>query len=296
MLLRDLNQQMTDKQNGSYESLTIAAYASGMTLGDRQSGLICPYCHGGGSKERSLSIAVYESGAQWRCWRNSCGKKGRLNLNTGMFHDGAPTDDLDRTNGTGMMKQPQPNYISNLYNNLCQMKPEWKKYFQDTLGMIPDKLIGLGWLSTNFGHLVIPLKSCNGCVVGHEFRLMEGVPKSRLNLLSTKSFVRSAYNCPKKSDFVLIVEDAMSAAKASAVCRTYALHGTNFCQQHIEELSSEWGGSKFLLALDKDATMKAADYVKTYRFQLPGLTLCPLSKDLKHEYVADIEKLVESYK
>lgn len=298
MLLRD-QQQASPPPMGTYESLTISAYRDGMALGERKTGLLCPYCHGGGTKERSLSIVVYHDGAQWRCWRASCSRRGRISLTSGAFIEGADTSALDKTGGLGLGKEfPQPGWgeVTQLYNSLTALSPVWRNIVLSRFGIVPEVAVAKGWMSTKCGRLVIPLRAANGVIVGHEFRKEVGEPKSKLNLLSTNSFVRGVYDSDKDKDTVLIVEDAFSALKASSVCRTYALHGTNLTQRHIEELADEWPAKLYLLALDKDATLKASELVKRYALLLPNLRLCPIDRDLKYYFVSEIQQLVESYK
>jgi hypothetical protein len=278
-----------------YESLTISAYADKLNFGDRKGGLMCPYCHGGGSREASFSMISYHDGVQWKCWRASCGRKGKLNLKSGMFWEGADVSGLESFEARSARTASSEDRAM-LYN-LCVMTDEWKDCLKARFGILPEAAIRKGWNSNKSGDLVIPLKGCNGQVVGHEFRKMVGEPKSKMNLLNTKYFPRNAFSTNSlEKDTVLIVEDSISALKASIVCRTYSLQGTNMVQNHIEELADNWPAKRYLIALDKDATEKAVNYILRYKFMLPGLELCPIQKDLKYYYVSEIQQLVESYK
>lgn len=280
-------------QSPSYEHLMVADYAANIAQGERRTGLVCPFCLGGGSTERSFSVISYPDGIFWRCWRASCDKKGKINLSTGVFLDGAayraPT-----------AATPSPDWPTSHYY-LTKISTEWADKLSTEYGIILDYAIAKGWNGNSLGELVIPLKTCDGAyVVGHEFRRMKGEPKSRYNIISKSEagFVRNAFECKLERDrkTCLIVEDSISALKGSIVCRTYSLQGTNFTQRHVEELGDKWGCDNFLLALDKDATEKASGLVQRYQILLPQLRLCPLKRDLKYYHVAEIEELIEGYK
>lgn len=270
-----------------YEGMTISAYATGLLLDERRNGLLCPFCHGGQTKEKTLSLMHSPNGIQWKCWRASCDKRGRLSLSLGTFDQGVPVGDLEAgARGTDMAP----------YYTLQPLTKAWCDELMDKYSLLKTDAVSKGWMSNDFGHLVIPLaQACRG-VIGHEFRSLNGTPKSRMNLTSIKAFPRNAIDSKTDKETVIIVEDSISALKVSKVCRAYSLQGTNLTQNHVEELAKDWPAKRYLLALDKDATQKAADYVKRFSFFIPNLMLCPLKKDLKYYYVADIESLVANYK
>lgn len=281
-----LDQQKSKPAMSGYEQMTLMVYAEDMSVGDHRSGLLCPYCHGGGSGERSMSMKGYVDGVAWKCWRNSCGKSGRLNVKTGFL---STDNEKDKSNVVELpwvkLYETQP--ITN------DWETELLKY-----GILKQQAHMKGWQCNFLGNLVIPLKRPTGpSVVGHEFRNKDGrQPKSRINLTSKSDFPRNAIETAKgKRDVVLIVEDSLSALKASVVCRTYSLQGTNFTQRHAEELADEWKAKTYMLALDRDATRKAGDLLQRYRFILPTMKLCPINRDIKHFRVAEIEELVKTY-
>ena len=54
-------------------SPTVKELGRGLPVGGSRSGLECPKCHGGRTRERSLSVYRNEGGIGGRCHRASCG-------------------------------------------------------------------------------------------------------------------------------------------------------------------------------------------------------------------------------
>ena len=286
-------QVFPSKSVGDYESLTISLYAEGIQIGEARNKNLCPYCHGGGSKEKSFSLKGEVYGVVWRCWRASCSKHGRLDPKTGMFHDGAPAFD-DREYSPPRRGVPA---------NFLQFMPLhdfWRDKLLYDYGILPEQAIAKDWKSNKQGMLVIPMRSCRGAMVGYEFRGQAGEPKSMIEPFSNSSawVGRNAIDTHhiENKRIVMIVEDNISALKASLVCKTYCIQGTNFTHHHALELENDWRATLYLLALDKDATNKSVEYFQRFKFLLPNLKLCPLERDIKNYTVAQIQQLVESYK
>jgi len=78
---------------------------------------------------------------------------------------------------------------------------------------------------------------------------------------------------------LIIVEDQLSAIRASDYVNSVALLGTNLNQERATEIR-EAGLRPAYLALDKDAWELSVRYAKQYRTYL-GLQLLRLDKDIK---------------
>lgn len=265
--------------------MTLMLYADGFSVGDQKSGLICPFCHGGATKERSLSIRAFFDGVNYKCFRASCGKSGKLNLKTGFLSE-------DKDKNSNVTELP--------WVKAFELVPITKDWEDELLkyGILKSHAVAKGWQCNVVGNLVIPLKPVMApVVVGHEFRNKDGrLPKSRMHMMTgALNFPRNAFETKHKKETVLIVEDSISALKASIVCRTYSLQGTNFSQRHAEELADNWKAKRYLLALDRDATQKSVEFLNKYKFILPAMRLCPINRDIKNFRVSEIEELVKSY-
>ncbi len=276
-------------KTATYESLQVLDYTEGLRVGERKGGLMCPFCFGGGSKEKSFSVVCYPDGVFWRCWRNSCDRKGKLSRITG---------DMSFTE-EGPLGQPAPKW-ENRYE-FKALTSEWKARLKIKYGIAPEYAIAKGWQSNSVDELCIPLRSIeHQGTIGFEFKKLEGFPKTITNLNLRDTFTRNCFDTrnEENKDICVIVEDSISALKVSQVCRAYSIQGTHFAQLHADELYEGWGKrvKYFLLALDRDATDKGVRLIQRYKFMVPGLELCPIVKDLKYYTVPEITELVTSYR
>lgn len=90
---------------------------------------------------------------------------------------------------------------------------------------------------------------------------------------------------------VIIVEDQLSALRASAYLTSVALLGTNLSEERVEEIRKVAKGQVYL-ALDNDAIQTAVKYVVKYRSVLP-MRLLRLDKDIKDMQQEELEALAK---
>jgi hypothetical protein len=89
----------------------------------------------------------------------------------------------------------------------------------------------------------------------------------------------------------VIVEDCASACAISNIVTGVALMGTNLLPQHLDTLSNY---PNFFVALDKDATDKAIDMVRTLRGIAPTKMII-LKHDLKNMKKDERDDFIRSY-
>lgn len=90
---------------------------------------------------------------------------------------------------------------------------------------------------------------------------------------------------------IIIVEDQLSAVRASRYLSSVALLGTNLSEERVAEIRRT-GNSPVYLALDNDAISSAVKYVVKYRSVLP-LQLVRLDKDIKDMSEEELEVLAK---
>lgn len=91
---------------------------------------------------------------------------------------------------------------------------------------------------------------------------------------------------------VIIVEDQLSALRASAFLTSVALLGTNLSEERVEEIRKA-GHRPVYLALDNDAIASAVKFVVKYRSTLP-MQLVRLDKDIKDHNNEELAALYAS--
>lgn len=89
---------------------------------------------------------------------------------------------------------------------------------------------------------------------------------------------------------IIIVEDQLSAVRASRYLSSVALLGTNLSEERVAEIRKT-RNSPVYLALDNDAISSAVKYVVKYRSVLP-LQLVRLDKDIKDHSAEELDVLM----
>ena len=92
-------------------------------------------------------------------------------------------------------------------------------------------------------------------------------------------------------DTAVVVEDCASACAVSGLVAGVALMGTSLLQAHIDLLS---GYKNLFVALDKDATDKAVDMIRTLRSVAPTKMII-LKTDLKNMEKDERDDFIRSY-
>jgi len=84
---------------------------------------------------------------------------------------------------------------------------------------------------------------------------------------------------PKPTDTVVVVEDVASACAVSKFTDSFSLTGTHLSATMLNEITSNW--KHVIIALDKDATMKAAKMVRQLAWYSEKVGMLILEEDLK---------------
>lgn len=219
----------------------------GLGVGFQMAGRLCPVCGGGATKERSFSIGRSNDGVWYKCWRAKCGAKGSIDLHGIRYASVVVNEDTA--------------------HRACQ---EHDAYVQKLIDEVP-----VGDVQK------FRIQAYDGRVKGIQLR------SSRARNTHLKSgefaggfFFPSLFGTRAK---IVVVEDPLSAqAVANAGTLAYCLFGTNLSDDKVVEIIEARHGTSVWLCLDKDATVKAAEYVLKYRLIAPTLKLMPIQRDLKH--------------
>ena len=278
---------MAVKAEDFYAKSFISGIAAELLPEERRGSLVCPFCDGGKTRERSFGVAKSKDGAvYYKCFRVHCGKSG----STGQT----------RTNSSFHENKPPP-VERFVLPPVQDVEGPWapKLLGYGSWNEVPDETLELGWKTSDKGTcLWIPLRTCDEVHIGYESRPISGPIKSRIFRFQKETFVRNFIPTTSKESPrttpTLVVEDSISALKARSICNTYSLQGTNFTQDHLFELTSYGEEGPILLALDRDATAKAAGLIRKFRFYSQFIRIAPLRKDVKHMTKDEIKELVDN--
>jgi hypothetical protein len=271
--------------------------------GTSQSGVRCPFCGGGRSAEKSLSITRRLDGiGLYICHRASCNQSGRVDSSGGGGDFGVTADQysvLTRfkpkifTGETRKLNEEDAELLRGKYG-LTKDDERWFGYTIDLSDIVqggPPRLL-------------VPIVSQRGERIGYESKRIFDSKNGRDGSFFYSNFKSMSYrefDAPWMGWFyqpnlagdnkVLIVEDVISAMRASHVIPTVALLGTGLNAEKMQDIVKIT--DKIILALDKDATDKAYVYKERWRFIAPNMQVINLDMDLKYLLNWEIEGLIK---
>jgi hypothetical protein len=264
------------------DRLTVRDMARGLPVGGSRSGLLCPACGGGRSRERSLSVYRNEFGVGGRCHRASC----PLNV----FRPDIVTRDV-----TVAEFKPRPYPLPLAYPgpghfiwSLLRAQPS------------PELAAKLGVLTNaeNASEVVWEVRDYQWATRGHISRTY---PDKRIRVWREQEGPFHAYHGFKRTRVLWIVEDMVSAAQIAMLGgNALALLGTNFSANgqaelrgYLTRIHAMVGYPEVKVALDPDATDKGARLARELTSRIGCATMyVPLSADPKDLPEGELARLV----
>jgi hypothetical protein len=235
--------------------------------GETVAGQLCPSCKGGITGERSFSISNKNGWLVWNCHRSSCGYKGSLAVAKHTTYGIATkVPECRGVVGRTILRQSEALAEANRQDLL------------ERYGITEEHITKyeLGW-DTETNRLCLPVQDFFGNRLGVNLRALDNrQPKTKLHAEDNAISWYLNINSPD----IIIVEDQLSAIRASDYLTSVALLGTHLNDERLQEIKRHAKGRVFL-ALDKDAWAKAVGYAIKYRSYLK-LELVKLEKDLKN--------------
>ena len=262
--------------------------------------VVCPHCGGGSTHERSLSIRRTETlSALYTCWRASCdlgyGKVSLKGDGKQLFNSRMLAKDVKKPANAARsvpLIERHSRYLKRYYN-------------------LTDALLAYGGVKSSYrdGRIIYgiygPDRKKRGKTVRKYKELLTAraksvtIPKCINELASDRSISQSWYykgrELRKKTDTLIVVEDIVSALRINAHFDSLAILGTTLTAEKQSEIRSQKYKDIFL-CLDQDATRASARYVKNANFNIPGLKVKFLKKDIKNMDNEELETFVNDIK
>lgn len=254
---------------------------AGLFDGESRAGELCPSCHGGSAGEHSLSVSKREGLLLWQCHRASCDFSGASS--SGGFKSSLPATKVPDNRGVvGRTILRSSDVVDPYVAELLATKYQ--------LGRRHLGLHEIGW-DRESDRLALPVKNFRGERLGVVLRALDNrKPKT---LTHTEKDAIAWYTNRSKAG-VIIVEDQLSAIRASDYLTSVALLGTHLNDQRVQEIRDS-GCSPVYLALDRDAWSTAVRYAIRYRNELRP-QLIQLERDLKDESNQRLSELLGGLK
>lgn len=258
----------------------IKVYGIGLGAHQTQAGLVCPFCDGGRDRERCFSITRAEDGAiLYLCHRGSCNKRGRVSDHPST----AP-------------KKPHL-AIEPFDSPTTFLTDRQITFFDQRYGLTAKEIAYAGFLwATKQRKIVQPVygpgKAFRGVVL-RDYNIKE--VKTHRNVLDEPW--QSWYFCQNPKG-IIIVEDQLSALKASRFYTAVALLNTTFTQDKVLEIKRVKDGQgvkKVVLMLDYDARNLALGLVSRWGSFIEGLSteLTVNQRDLKYWSDEELQEIIK---
>lgn len=260
--------------------IEVKELALGLDRGGTINGQICPKCEGGRNRDKSFSVSKsYDGFILYMCHRATCGYSGRIRTNVE-----TPASDVSARPAKEYARAPEPR---------TKLTYRTVERINELYGLLPDTLNQT--LVLEYEEWVC-LYVYNPSMVegGWEYRILPPYPnyarKSKHYRPNSGGLWYNEYWVPNKP--VVIVEDNWSAMKVQQAGYTgIALLGTHMSPEVAMHIATNRVGP-VILCLDKDATEKAAGYVKKYGFLFGNLRFQPIDQDLKWKPEKEIRELI----
>jgi len=253
---------------------------------------VCPFCHGGRTRERSFQITREGGVAKYVCHRASCSSGGRRSYGG-----------MSPTNSAPVRNPALDKYMG----EYTQLTDKYREFLLGRFEITADLLHYYGVRQAADGRVLLPLLHYDGTRKGDSlryypelspqsyrgsksmiYRPLDEVPLAWYTLPAGSSLLLPDY----RSDTLIIVEDQISAMKASRLVDSVALVGTNMSMPKLVEIGMRVAATprykRTLVLLDADATAQAARMVARVRSLLTNVSMRRLDCDIKDTPYAEL--------
>lgn len=229
------------------------------------SGLICPKCQGGQSRERSVSAWHQGLTITAKCWRNACGFRGTWDATTGMgLGYQAPAGGDGRT-GFRVDTLPLDSWMVAFLDGRYRIREPALRHWG--VRQYPGR-----------GGVYVPCNSPTGLSRGWVLRRIDGSTPKVLSY-PTHGHTHEPWQAwfpSTPGGLVVCVEDVFSAMRLwQAGTNAVAMLGVSLSDMKAAEIGRHY--DQVAVALDSDATARAIEAARRYNFVYRRL----LGADLK---------------
>lgn len=276
----------------------IAIKELGDGLGDGETRrAVCPWCDGGevNRGQRSFVVRGTATGIAYRCYRATCSA----------FHPSAGhIGDAGVVASRGFTDDPKKSTYISPYRGELEPLPKWMiELLYDKFELQPHELTAAGFKwAPEEERVYMPVYGPSGGLRGAQLRSYDpdANPKTLAHpekATPWQAFYRLGEGRPtgpiSHPNILLVLEDQVSALKASRHFNTVALLGTRLTDDKLEELSAI-GARNTLFGMDGDATGKAIDMVRQNMLLFESTGVVLLGRDFKDVPDAEIIERVRA--
>lgn len=273
---------------------------AGLPVGSTRSGLVCPKCRGGRTREGSLSLTrMGEDRLAYCCHRSQCSAHGFI----GRAFSNSDSEKYSlrggESTGSGVSEGPNTRYFT---GEVRALDGAWLSELQQWYSFTLEDCAYFGFSEDSYsGRLVVHIRSPSGASRGFQLRASRNWSNIRRKTIDYREndepWVGWFY--PPENfriggqTYAILVEDVLSAAKvALAGFIGVSLMGSYLSLDALEEIK-ETVGENYILALDRDATSRALELSARYSLIAGLIQVMLLDQDLKYETIDTIRRMVK---
>jgi len=231
----------------------IRVLASDLVLGEQSQNIVCPFCKGGHTKEKSFSIKREPTGLLYHCYRATCGSRGFVPCVGGVFG--------------GKAKERPPNPYT---RPLRRLHARERRFFMRKYQLRSSSIRDFCYATVD-QRVAMPIIDVRGFRIGWNLRhypelALEAKETSRkaITYWDNTNVPTLHFEAPRSLHTSLVlVEDQLSAKRVSIYQNAVALMGCNLTDQNVQHLL-DLGVQDVYIALDGDAWEMAQKIKEKY--------------------------------
>lgn len=243
------------------ERLAIKLEAATLPGGSRTR-IVCPFCKGGSTKEKSLSISRDGDDVFYYCFRANCSARGVI-----------------RSNSNGSLVVPATGTPAEVVPPIYPLDEEDFAFFRKKFELYDEEIVLLAAGKFSRKTYAYSVYNHMGYTVGYTDRSYAGRTTKAIMRPRKRAIHYSPSAWEDKSAAIYLVEDQVSAIKLGRHCPAVALLGTWLTPEEACALSYQTG--TLHVCLDPDARVAALRLKRLYGMLFREVHIHTLAKDPK---------------
>lgn len=241
--------------------------------------VVCPFCSGGGSGEKSMNITQMEDTTLYNCHRASCLERGAVGGRRNLVHTKS--------------REKRQQRFTPFEGELEYLSTEWCEYLEAKIGWTEaHRDVARPMYAIDEDRIAFPIYSPMGLRRGWVLRsyAADAGRYKALTRMDSEDPHMSWYRT-KNTPCVVVVEDTPSAVRVAQYADAVAINGGGIGPDYAMEIAAHY--NSVVWALDADATATAIKMHTRFAILFNQSRVMVLEKDFKDETEEDLkEKLL----
>jgi len=239
--------------------------------------VLCPFCDGGSSQEKSCNITQIDDTILWNCHRAGCLQSGAV---------GGRRNFIRIKQGENKRKQRFTPYEGELEH----LSQEWLEFLEAKIGWTSEHIeIARPMYAPQEDRVAYPIYSPMGLRRGWVLRsYASGAGRYKALTRMDSDAPHMSWYRKQNTKCVVIVEDTPSAVRVAQYADAVAINGGGIGPEYAQEIAAHY--NSVVWALDADATETALKMHTRYAILFNESRVQVLERDFKDETEVDLEE------